>query len=273
MSDEREDATGTTGGATGTAAAAAGGSATSPADGSAAVLSAEDLKARLEAAEAALAEERRVKAQLLAEKSNVEQARRELEAQRASAQVPPTAGASADPFATELAALVDAGLRLQSELARDPDNALLRANASLTANAIKQTQREQARWQYEQWVAGARAELAKVPDAIRAQVEQRLASGEYSTVQAAREAVEGKQSATEVEELRKRLAAMEAELKTRRDIGVTTDVATGIAGASSAGAGGREITADEWAKLVSDPAKSDQAMRDYEEGRLRVRLA
>ena len=274
MSDEREPASGTTGGATGTAGdPPADGSAARAADGSAAALSAEELQRKLEEATQRLAETERKNQQLLSEKTNVERERAEArEALQRAGSTPPTPGAAADPFAEEMVALQSVGLELNAQLQANPNDVQLRAAAVSVATQLRSLTRQR-----ESWIEGQRfnemnRELAKVPRTIREEVAERIMSGEFQSVKAAQEAVEGKKSSTEAEELRKQLAAKEAEIARLRGIGPVVDVSTSLGGGTAAPSGGREITLDEWTRLQQgDEAAARKADADLMEGRIRIR--
>lgn len=249
MSDT-EKATGTTEQPTGTTAPAADGSGSASAGGSE-PLSAEALQNRLTELESRLAEERRVKEQLLSEKSTVERLRREAEelAQRAGS-TPPTPAASADPFEQQLAALTSEAIQLQAEMQLDPTNTSLRRDAIVLSSQIMQVQaaREQAQEQ-RKWAAMSR-DLADVPEGIRQAVASKVMSGEASSVKAAREAVEGSSASSELAKAKERLAALEAENQKLRGIGPTADVSTSVR-PSSGGSGAREVTFADYTRTMN----------------------
>ena len=275
MSDEgREPATGTTGGATGTAAAAADGSAARAADGSAATLSAEELARKLKEAEDRAAELERQKQQLLSEKTAVERERAAArEAMQRAGSTPPTPAADATPYDSDLRALQQAGQGLMVQLSAAPDDPLLLAQAATTATQIRLMGERRDAWLQEQRFSAMRKELLEVQDtALRTKIAERLESGEFTSVKAAREAVEGTSANAELAEVRKKMAELEAELKRMREIGPVADVAASVLSSGGSSQGVREITIEEWRRLQSgDAATAAKADSDYEEGRIRIR--
>lgn len=268
MSDELEHPTGTTEDTTGTTGQPADGSGDPQADGSG-ELSAEELSRKLREVEQRAAEAERKNQQLLSEKSRVEAERAAAREALSRAGTPPTPQVQ-DPFAEELAALVQIGAEAQAALANDPTNVQLRAQAVSIATQLRATQRDQARWQQEMRFQAMRAELMQVPEAIRAKVAEKLDTGAYSTVQSAREAVEGITASTELESVRAKMAELEKELARLKD-NPTVDVGTSLRG-TGAPVGGREITMAEYQRLLrADDATAKKAEADYEAGRIRLR--
>lgn len=249
MSDT-EKATGTTDPTTGTTGQPADGSASGSVVGSV-PLSAEDLQKRLNELETRLAEEKRVKEQLLSEKSNVERLRREAEemAQRAGS-TPPMPATPADPFEQQLQALTAEAIQLQAEMQLDPTNTSLRRDAIVLSSQIMQVQaaRQDAQ-ERQKWQAMSR-ELQDVPEGIRQQVAAKVMSGEASSVKAAREAVEGSSASSELKKVQERLAALEAENQKLRGIGPTADVATSLR-SMGGGSGPREVTFADFSRIMS----------------------
>lgn len=196
--------TGTTDATTGTTAQAADGSAGAPAVGSAGAETTEELRRRLIEEQTKREEAERKNAQLLAEKTNTERARREAEAMRAGAgtvSTPPT-GAPPDPFAERIAA--------QQRLAMYyPEDTFEGQQARSTLLSL---QANQAIWYDNQMSKQQQRELLRLPDAKRAAVMDKLETGQYASVKAALEAVEGKDKDNEVQSLRAKLDELEKRL-------------------------------------------------------------
>lgn len=224
---EQDKESGTPQEPTGTTAEAVGGSGTPEAGGSSGP-SAEELAKQLAEAQDALQREKNARAQLLAERSNVEAMRREMEARQAGS-TPPTP-AAADPLAQQLAMLQQTAIEVMSAVQLSPNDPALRAQAVTLASQINMTQMamqqrdEQSRWQR------LNGEVMALPEGIRSAVAQKLSSGEFTSVQAAREAVEGSAAAEQLTELKARMDALETENKKLKDRGPVAEVSTSLGG-------------------------------------------
>lgn len=217
---ENDLPTGTTEPATGTTAQAADGSATAPADGSGSSDSIETLRAQL-------AEAQRKTAQLLSEKTNVEQEREELRQERQSRQSPPpTQGV--DPYVQQMQTLNAIVLRygidsFEGQMAQANALALQQSRQAATIQAFS---------------AQVERDLLKIPAEHRDDVKARMYAGEFDTVTQAYEATKGSKSGQTIEALQRELAELKAKLAgpapQQRVANVSTAVRTQIDAATHA---------------------------------------
>ena len=211
--------TGTTDGATGTTAPAADGSATASAGGSAGT-DAEELRKKLQDAEEKARDLERKNAQLLSERGRSEELRREAAALRAGqggGERATDRSAPADPFAQRIA-------EQQQIAAAFPPGTVEHANAqaaitSLQASAISMNRMGN--------FIATQKELLRLPDTKRLAVMEKLESGEYGSVQAALQAVEGVSSSEEVNRLRAELDELKKTVRNggaapREDVSTST---------------------------------------------------
>ena len=253
--------TGTTDGTTGTDAQASGGSVNDSAGGSAGGESIEELRRRLIESEQATREAERKNAQLLSEKSSVEQARREAEARLASAgtvSTPPT-GSQSDPYAQQIATT----MALANYY---PENTYEGQQARATLVSL---QGSQALWRDQQRNQALNVELMMIEDKKRPQVIQKLKSGQYNTVQAALEAVEGKDDSEAVRALRKEIEDLKRTLAS--DKSPVADVSVSTRGGGSDTTGKRKVGMSEWTRVQSAGGPAAVALeKDYYSGKIEL---
>jgi hypothetical protein len=228
MADNDDLPTGTTEGATGTTADAVVGSATTPADGSGGGESIEELRKRLQEVE-------RQKAQLLAEKSNVEDMRRELERAR-GASTPPTA--PADPYQAQMAMLTATVHRYGSD-SYEGQVAIAQAHALESARRSEYVTN---------FLVQVERDLLRVPADLRDDVKLKVLNGEFDSVAQAQEAVKGSRSGQTVEELRRELAELKAKVNVSAPR--VADVSTGIRTQVDAATHKKVMGLDEYTRIV-----------------------
>ena len=254
--------TGTTDGTTGTTAAAADGSVNASAGGSAGGESIEELRRRLTEEQTARSEAERKNAQLLSEKNNVEAERARLERERQGAATvsTPPAGSQQDPFAQQIA--------IAQQLANYyAENTYEGAQARATLLTL-QTQRQLLINQ--QRSEAVSADLMMIPDTKRPAVITKLRSGQYNSVQAALEAVEGKDDNEAVRDLRTRLEAAEKKLA-ERDRSPVADVSVSTRGGGSDTTGKRKVPLSEWTRVQAAGGAAAKALEnDYYAGKVEL---
>jgi hypothetical protein len=217
---DEHDATGTTDDATGTTAQAADGSAAA-ADGS-----------EVEALRAKLADEERKNAQLLSEKTRVEEAQREIEWQRAGAYQSPSPMGAPDQTA---------------EIAREIRERAEAGDATAIGLIVMAQSREQDRQQAErrEKKRADDAELELVPANDRAETTAEYATGSYWTPAAAYNAVLGKRYRKDQEGAAERQRKETEAARRRADDAAVDTVARGTP--PPAEGSGRSM---EWADYV-----------------------
>lgn len=230
--------TGTTEEATGTTAQAADGSAPS-ADGSGGGETIEQLRARLQETE-------RQKAQLLAEKSNVEREREALRQQRDSrAFTPPTAQ---DPYVSQMQ-------MLQATIARYGSDSYEGQVAIAQAHALESARQAQYATHF---MVQVEKDLLRVPQEHRDEVKLRMLNGEFDSVAQAFEMVKGARSSQTVEALQRELAELKAQVS-GRPAPKTADVSTSIRTQVDAATHKRNISLTEYQRVMD--AGGPQASR------------
>lgn len=204
MSDDLT--TGTTPEATGTPASQDDGSATNGAGGSGESI--EELRAKLQEAE-------RQKAQLLSEKSRVEQQQREIERERErlAGYTPPTSAQREAPIVTRIR-------ELREHLATYPDDVVARATHDSLMAQYELHQQTVMRDRIEE-------DLDSVDDpALRKEIRTAMKTGEFASVAAARKAVLGERYEREQDAMKRERDRLSAQSK-------VADVQTATRGVSA----------------------------------------
>lgn len=212
--------------------------------------------------EAKLAELERQKQQWLAEKNNRAEEQRELEALRArmeeieaaNQRSSPTSGYDVQEVASEVYRAAASG---------DP---LARA---LILAAQEQRQREEGlrrEWETTQ----VRAEIEKIPEADREEVQKYLRSGEFRTVRAAHKAVKADRLEGESLKLAKERERIEAERRRREEGTVDTTVRTVGAGELKS----RTMSLDDYTRQLRalPPDQARELKRKADSGAIIVKM-
>lgn len=248
MADETP--TGTTEDATGTTAKAADGSAPA-ADGSGESI--EELRKQL-------LEATRKNAQLLSEKSNVEQDRRELERRAQGAGTPPMA--PEDPYQRQMATL-------NAIVARYGPDSYEGQMAIAQAHSLEMGRQSLA---VQHFTAQVERDLItqKVPTEQRDEVRLRLLNGEYNSVQQAYEAVKGSQSTSTIEQLQRELAALKAQVANGSPPRVA-DVSTAVRTQVDAAAHKKNMSLSDYQRVMDQGgSRASQLMAQVDSGEVQI---